>query len=201
MCGNSPSYSGRSCSGLVGLVSGNCRTRGGRSQGSASPHGERVPVPSPSIDWLGMSSGLMSISYAFDAVLGTDRGGADSGRCPNTISRASVTLPFPSAPRPSEQAPRDAHSVRMCGVSRGSYTLRRGCACGSGDGSAVSVRESAAKASDRAPRQRHAPLGAPRQPRHGLASPPRATLRAGRARPRCVPAVWRWGLCGRGGGA
>ena len=141
----------------------------------------------------------MSISYAFDAVLGTDRGGADSGRCPNTISRASVTLPFPSAPRPSEQAPRDAHSVRMCGVSRGSYTLRRGCVCGSGGGSAVSVRESAAKASDRAPRQRHAPLGAPRQPRHGLASPPRATLRAGRARPRRVPAAWRWGLCGRGG--
>ena len=102
-----------------------------------------------------------------------------------------------SAPSPSEQAPRDAHSVRMCGVSRGSYLLRRGCACGSGDGSAVSVRESAAKASDRAPRQRHAPFGAPR---HGLASPPRATLRAGRARPRRVPAAWRWGLCGRGGG-
>ena len=187
--------------GLVGLVSGNYRTRGGRSRGSASPHGERVPVPSPSIDWLGMFSGLMSISYAFDAVLGTDRGGADSGRVFRHKSpSAVVTKPFPSAPRPSEQAPRDAHSVRMCGVSRGSYMLRRGCACGSGDGSAASVRESAAKASDRAPRQRHAPLGAPRQPRHGLASPPRATLRAGGARPRRVLAAWRWGLCGRGGG-
>ena len=161
-----------------------------------------MPVPSPSIDWLGMFSGLMSISYAFDAVLGTDRGGADSGRVSRHKSpSAVVTKPFPSAPRPSEQAPRDAHSVRMCGVSRGSYMLRRGCACGSGDGSAASVRESAAKASDRAPRQRHAPLGAPRQPRHGLASPPRATLRAGGARPRRVLAAWRWGLCGRGGGS
>ena len=102
--------------------------------------GPQTAVPSPSIDWLGMFSGLMSISYAFDAVLGTDRGGADSGRCPNTISRASVTLPFPSAPRPSEQAPRDAHSVRMCGVSRGSYTLRRGCVCGSGGVALGAVR-------------------------------------------------------------
>ena len=150
-----------------------------------------MSVPSPSIDWLGMSSGLMSISYAFDAVLGTDRGGADSGRCPNTISRASVTLPFPSAPRPSEQAPRDAHSVRMCGVSRGSYTLRRGCVCGSGGGSAVSVRESAAKASDRAPRQRRAPLGAPRQPRHGLASPSRASLTLSRTELNTLPRASR----------
>ena len=81
-----------------------------------------------------MPSGLMPGSYALDAVPGTDRGGAGSGRCPSI--NASVTLPFPSAPRPSEQAPLDAHSVRMCGVSRGSYMLRRGCACGSGDGSA-----------------------------------------------------------------
>ena len=94
------------------------------------------------------------------------------------------------------------HTASACVVYRVVVTcLRRGCACGSGDGSAVSVRESAAKASDRAPRQRHAPLGAPRQPRHGLASPPRATLRAGGARPRRVLAAWRWGLCGRGGGS
>ena len=91
------------------------------------------------------------------------------------------------------------HTASACVVYRVVVTCYVGdVRAGAAIGSAVSVRKSAAKASDRAPRQRHAPLGAPRQPRHGLASPPRATLRAGGARPRRVLAAWRWRLCGRG---